>query len=139
MFTVGGLVCAASVFALVGSSSTMGTLSFLMLASIFWGIQGAAIPTLIQRFSPAKSVGSAYGIINGVGNMVAAFMPVAMGSLMKTHVSSGFSLLIASQVCVAICGIWLTLRLSSKREQALRPQQTSADAASLIVATKGTT
>lgn len=118
VFTLGGLVCAASVFALVGSRSTFSTLSFLLLASAFWGIQGAAIPTLIQRFSPAKSVGSAYGIINGVGNMVAAFMPTAMGSLMKTHVSAGFSLLIIAQVCVAICGIWLTLRLPSGRPSA---------------------
>ncbi len=115
VFTLGGLVCAASVFALVGSRSTLSTLSFLLLASAFWGIQGAAIPTLIQRFSPAQSVGSAYGIINGVGNMVAAFMPAAMGSLMKTHVSAGFSLLIIAQVCVAICGVWLTLRLPSDR------------------------
>lgn len=122
LFSVGGLVCAASVFALVGSTGTTGTLSFLMLASVFWGIQGAAIPTLIQRFSPAKSVGSAYGIINGVGNMVAAFMPAAMGSMMKTHVSSGFSLLIASQVCVAICGVWLTVRLSSGRPGGATPQ-----------------
>ncbi|MGH8821791.1 MAG: MFS transporter, partial [Rhodoferax sp.] len=98
VFTLGGLVCAASVFALVGSRSTFSTLGFLLLASAFWGIQGAAIPTLIQRFSPANSVGSAYGIINGIGNMVAAFMPAAMGSLMKVHVSAGFSLLIIAQV-----------------------------------------
>lgn len=138
IFTVGGLATAASVLALIGSTGTMPTLTFLMLASIFWGIQGAAIPTLIQRFSPAQSVGSAYGIINGIGNMVAAFMPMAMGSLMKIHVSSGFYLLIISQVCVAICGIVLTVRLSSRREQLLRPQPSAAASEFQNTATRGT-
>src|SRR5690606_10459101 len=37
IFTIGGLAVAASVFALMDSTSTWATLSFLMLASICWG------------------------------------------------------------------------------------------------------
>ena len=110
IFTGGGLFCAASVLALTGSETTVTTLLFLLLASICWGVQGAAIPTLIQRYSPAQSVGSAYGIINGVGNMVAAFMPMAMGGMMTHAVSGGFLLLVISQIGVALCGAWLALR-----------------------------
>ena len=55
-------------------------------------------------------LGSAYGIVNGVGNLVAGFMPVAMGGLMKTHVAGGFVLLVASQALVAVGGLWLSLR-----------------------------
>lgn len=111
IFTIGGIGCALSVLMLIDSRSTAATLTFLLLASACWGIQGAAIPTLIQRFSPPGSVGSAYGIVNGVGNLVAAFMPAAMGGLMKTHVAGGFTLLVASQVGVALVGVWLTLKL----------------------------
>ena len=110
IFTLGGVLCALAVVALIGSRTPSATLISLLLASACWGIQGAAIPTLVQRFAPASGVGSAYGIVNGVGNLAAAFMPAAMGGLMKTHVAGGFVLLVASQVGVALCGIWLTLK-----------------------------
>jgi predicted MFS family arabinose efflux permease len=111
IFTIGGIGCALSVLMLIDSRATAATLTFLLLASACWGIQGASIPTLVQRFSPAGSVGSAYGIINGIGNLVAAFMPAAMGGLMKSHVAGGFGLLVVTQVGVALVGVWLTVRL----------------------------
>ncbi|MFT4269253.1 MAG: MFS transporter [Xenophilus sp.] len=110
IFTLGGCLCALAVLALIGSRTTLTTMSFLLLASACWGIQGAAIPTLVQRFAPAGCVGSAYGIVNGVGNLAAAFMPAAMGGLMKTHVAGGFALLVVSQVGVALGGAWLSLK-----------------------------
>lgn len=113
IFTLGGIGCALSVLMLIESKTTAATLIFLLAASVCWGIQGASIPTLVQRFSPIGSVGSAYGIVNGVGNLVAAFMPTAMGELMKTHVSGGFTLLVASQIGVAVMGVLLAARLLS--------------------------
>ncbi|MDR2300264.1 MAG: MFS transporter [Comamonas sp.] len=113
IFTLGGVLCALSVLFLIGSRSTPATMTFLLLASACWGIQGASIPTLVQRFAPAGRVGSAYGIVNGVGNLVAAFMPTAMGSLMKTHVAGGFALLVVSQVGVALGGAWLSWKQSA--------------------------
>lgn len=110
IFTLGGTCCALAVLALISTQTVPSTMTFLLLASACWGIQGAAIPTLIQRFAPQGSVGSAYGIVNGVGNLVAGFMPVAMGGLMKTHVAGGFVLLVASQALVAVGGLWLSLR-----------------------------
>lgn len=107
VFVAGGLGCATSVLLLIGSQGTASTLTFLLCASLCWGLQGASIPTLVQRHALPGSVGSAYGLINGVGNMLAAFMPAAMGGLMQHTVSAGFALLIVSQVCVAVCGGWM--------------------------------
>jgi nitrate/nitrite transporter NarK len=61
------------------------------------GIQGAAIPAVVQHHAPREAVGSAYGIINGIGNICAAFIPLLMGVVMKSvgSVSSGFSVLVA--------------------------------------------
>jgi predicted MFS family arabinose efflux permease len=122
VFTVGGIGCALAVLTLMDTHSTAATMTFLLLASACWGIQGAAIPTLVQRFAPAGCVGSAYGIVNGVGNLAAAFMPAAMGGLMKTHVASGFALLVVSQVGVAIAGFWLMLKQPAS-QPALAPAQ----------------
>ncbi|MFT3777276.1 MAG: MFS transporter [Ottowia sp.] len=115
IFTVFGLLCAASVACLIQTTTTMETLAFLLAASAFWSLQGAAIPSIVQQLSPAQSVGSAYGIINGVGNMAAAFMPLAMGSMMKQHVAGGFSLLVISQIGAALGGLWITWRWHASR------------------------
>ena len=50
-----------------------------------------------------------------VGNMAAAFMPMAMGSMMKGHVAGGFSLLVVSQVLAAVGGLWISLRWAGGR------------------------
>lgn len=110
IFTLGGSFCALAVLLLIGSRATWATVACLLLSSACWGVQGAAIPTLVQRFAPAGCVGSAYGIVNGVGNFAAAFMPAAMGGLMKTYVAGGFGLLVVSQVGAAIGGIWLCFK-----------------------------
>nr|VXZ92274.1 Uncharacterised protein [Klebsiella pneumoniae] len=47
---------------------------------------------MVQHHAPREAVGSAYGIINGIGNICAAFIPLLMGVVMKSvgSVSSGF-------------------------------------------------
>lgn len=86
---------------------------FMLSANIFWGLQGAAIPAVVQHHAPRQAVGSAYGIINGVGNICAAFIPLLMGMVMKSagSVSSGFSVLVASQVITLLAGGMLLLRM----------------------------
>ena len=113
IFTFGGLATALSVFMLMGADNTATTVVYLLIASACWALQGAAIPSIVQALSPEASVGSAYGIINGVGNLAAAFMPMAMGSMMKGNVAGGFSLLVCSQVLAAVSGFWIFLRWSS--------------------------
>ena len=99
LFVVGGLLTALSVIALMLSHQPVWLALFMLSANIFWGLQGAAIPAVIQHHAAREAVGSAYGIINGIGNLCAAFIPLLMGMVMKSmgSVSSGFSVLVVSQ------------------------------------------
>jgi hypothetical protein len=69
----------------------------------------------VQNVSEPAAVGSAYGLINGVGNLVAALMPMMMGAAMATHsgesLSRGFWLLVGSQLLTVACGLLLLRRL----------------------------
>ncbi|MBD1551614.1 MFS transporter [Pseudomonas typographi] len=111
VFVAGGLLCALCVWQLTGSQGNAATLAWLLAAACAWGVQGAAIPTLVQHLAAPGQVGSAYGWVNGIGNLVAAGMPVAMGSLMGQYVAAGFVLLIAAQLLSAAGGGWLVWRL----------------------------
>ncbi len=113
LFVAGGLLTALSVMALMLSHQPGLLALFMLSANIFWGLQGAAIPAVIQHHAAREAVGSAYGIINGVGNICAAFIPLLMGMVMKSvgSVSSGFSVLVASQVITLLAGGMLLLRM----------------------------
>lgn len=89
---IGGLLTAGSVLALMLSQQPAMLALFMLAANVFWGLQGAAIPAVVQHHAPREAVGSAYGIINGIGNICAAFIPLLMGVVMKSvgSVSSGF-------------------------------------------------
>jgi nitrate/nitrite transporter NarK len=93
LFVVGGALTALSVVALMLSHQPVWLGMFMLSANAFWGLQGAAIPAVIQHHAAREAVGSAYGIINGIGNICAAFIPLLMGVVMKSvgSVSSGFS------------------------------------------------
>ncbi|WP_392675976.1 MFS transporter [Streptomyces sp. LN785] len=111
--SVGAGACAA--LAVSATSATVSATA-LVLAGGFWGLQGPAIPTLVQRHAPAGSVGSAYGVVNGVGNLVSAFMPTLMGTAIAMDGGHGFtvglSLLVVTQVITLISAVAL---LSGRR------------------------
>lgn len=113
LFVVGGLLTALSVIALMLSHQPLWLALFMLSANIFWGLQGAAIPAVIQHHAAREAVGSAYGIINGIGNLCAAFIPLLMGMVMKSmgSVSSGFSVLVVSQAITLLAGGVLLLRM----------------------------
>ncbi len=102
-----------SVLALMLSQQPAMLALFMLAANVFWGLQGAAIPAVVQHHAPREAVGSAYGIINGIGNICAAFIPLLMGVVMKSvgSVSSGFSVLVASQLITLCAGGALLLRM----------------------------
>lgn len=108
LFIIGGLLTALSVLALMLSHQQA-----MLAANVFWGLQGAAIPAVVQHHAPREAVGSAYGIINGIGNICAAFIPLLMGMVMKSagSVSSGFSVLVVSQLMTLCAGGVLLLRM----------------------------
>ncbi|WP_259227569.1 MULTISPECIES: MFS transporter [Raoultella] len=113
LFISGGLLTACSILALMLSHQPAWLALFMLSANIFWGLQGAAIPAVVQHHAAREAVGSAYGIINGIGNICAAFIPLLMGLVMKLvgSVSSGFSVLVASQVVTLLAGGVLLLRM----------------------------
>ncbi|MFU0869276.1 MFS transporter [Kluyvera ascorbata] len=113
LFVIGGLLTALSVLALMLSHQPAWLMLFMLSANVFWGLQGAAIPAVVQHYAAREAVGSAYGIINGIGNICAAFIPLLMGIVMKSvgSVSSGFSVLVASQIVTLLAGGILLLRM----------------------------
>ena len=113
LFVIGGLLTALSVLALMLSHQPAWLALFMLSANVFWGLQGAAIPAVVQHYAAREAVGSAYGIINGIGNICAAFIPLLMGIVMKSvgSVSSGFSVLVASQIVTLLAGGILLLRM----------------------------
>ncbi|QNS07187.1 MFS transporter [Streptomyces xanthii] len=114
LFVVGSAGTAASVLVVMGADSDGLAAAGLIAAGGFWGLQGPAIPTLVQRCAPAHAVGSAYGVVNGVGNLVSAFMPTAMGAAIAASgghgFGAGFALLAGAQAVTLVCGAWLLLR-----------------------------
>jgi MFS family permease len=102
----------------------------LVAANFFWGLQSPAIPSTIQYCSRPEHTASAFGVTNGVGSLVAGFMPALMGGVIAavSHGSAasagaagvsaasasgffaGFALLIGTQVVVFGCGFVLWLR-----------------------------
>lgn len=113
LFIIGGALTACSVLALMLSHQPAMLGLFLLCANIFWGLQGAAIPTVVQHHAAHEAVGSAYGVINGIGNLCAAFIPLLMGIVMRSagSVSAGFSVLVASQFVTLLAGGALLLRM----------------------------
>lgn len=113
LFVAGGLLTACSILALMLSDQPAFLALFMLAANVFWGLQGAAIPAVVQHHAAREAVGSAYGIINGIGNICAAFIPLLMGVVMKSlgSVSSGFSVLVVSQLVTLLAGGMLLLRM----------------------------
>ena len=95
----------------------------LIAASFFWGLQSPSFPSTVQYFSQPEHVASAFGVTNGVGSLVAGFMPAIMGGVISVVSASpgsnggsaagffaGFSLLIGTQAVVFLCGAILWSR-----------------------------
>lgn len=117
-FVVGGFLTATTMGIVVFAENNYVIAASLLAANAFWGFQGAAIPTIIQHQANPKSVGSAYGVINGIGNTFAAFIPFIMGIVIQQYssISSGFFVLIISQVltCIAGAGLWMRMKSGKK-------------------------
>ncbi|MER7398243.1 MFS transporter [Streptomyces sp. NPDC000151] len=130
LFVVGALGTGSSVLLVITAHAAWLAATGLVLAGGFWGLQGPAIPTLVQRHAPAGTVGSAYGVVNGVGNLVSAFMPTAMGAAIALGgghgFAAGYALLIGAQAITLLCGAWLLLRpgRSDAEDPPLTPRAT---------------
>jgi len=72
----------------------------------------------VQHVAAPGSVGSAYGLINGIGNLFAALMPMFMGAAMASpsgeSLTRGFWLLVGSELVTVGCGLMLLWRLNRR-------------------------
>jgi predicted MFS family arabinose efflux permease len=116
LFIFGGIATALSVTTAILVTEPYVSASALVLAGAFWGIQAPAIPTMVQHVARPGTVGSTYGLVNGIGNLVSALMPILMGAAMTIHstenLGSGFWLIVGSQLLTVVSGAWLLRRLS---------------------------
>ncbi len=134
VFAAGGAATAACVtLAILAAQPWLAVLG-LLLAGACWGVQGPAIPTLVQHVAAPGTVGSVYGVVNGIGNLVAAFMPMLMGAAMTMQggerIGRGFWLLVGSQGIAALAGLALVVVLA--RREAGRPHPAPARAGSIV-------
>lgn len=85
----------------------------LIAANFFWGLMSPAYPSTAQHFAKTEHIASAYGVINGVGSLVAGFMPTIMGGVIASAGTPrlgfllGFGTLIGTQIIVLACGLRL--------------------------------
>jgi MFS family permease len=96
----------------------------LIAANFFWGLMSPAYPSMAQHFAKTEHIASAYGVINGVGSLVAGFMPTLMGGVIASASTPrmgfllGFGALIGTQVVVLACGLKL---YAGERRSVTRP------------------
>ncbi|EDT41709.1 MFS transporter [Burkholderia ambifaria] len=109
--------CVAA-FTLIAITTTAPYLAIfgLIAANLCCGVFLPAIPGTAQRFARQEHIAGAFGIINGVGSLVASLMPTLMGGVIGVVSASsgrtagffaGFSLLIGAQCVVLVCGVRL--------------------------------
>jgi predicted MFS family arabinose efflux permease len=115
VFAIGGVTTAICVTAAILADNPYVAASALILAGAGWGFQAPAIPSLVQHVAKDGTVGSTYGVINGIGNLTSALMPMMMGAAMMSrsgeNLARGFWLLVGTQLLTAVSGLILVWRL----------------------------
>lgn len=119
VFVIGGVTTAICVTLAILADSPYVAASALILAGAGWGFQAPAIPSLVQHVAKDGTVGSTYGVVNGIGNLTSALMPVLMGAAMMArsgdNLARGFWLLVGTQLLTAVSGLVLLSRLNRIR------------------------
>ena len=117
IFVAGSLGVALAVLIAIQVEDRYTAAYSLIAANFCWGLMSPAIPSTVQYCARPEHVASAFGVVNGVGSLVAGFMPAFMGAVIGWTSSSsgggffaGFGALIGTQVLVLLCGLILWLR-----------------------------
>jgi len=115
LFVGSGLGVATFVWVAISMPTPYTAAAALVAANFCWGLASAGFPSTVQHFARPEHVASAYGVTNGASALVAGLMPTLMGYVITwTSAQSqsggfyaGFTVLIGTQVVVAICGMVL--------------------------------
>jgi predicted MFS family arabinose efflux permease len=131
VFVIGGVTTAICVTLAILADNPYVAASALIFAGAGWGFQAPAIPSLVQRVAKDGTVGSTYGIINGIGNLVSALMPMMMGAAMMSrsgdNLAQGFWLLVGTQLLTAAAGLVLVARLGRGARETSQRAPLAAD------------
>jgi predicted MFS family arabinose efflux permease len=118
VFVIGGVITAICVTLAILAENPYAAASALILAGAGWGFQAPAIPSLVQQVAKDGTVGTTYGIINGIGNLTSALMPMMMGAAMMSrsgdNLAQGFWLLVGTQLLTAAAGLALVAGLGRR-------------------------
>jgi MFS family permease len=132
VFAIGGVTTALCVTMAILADNPYVAASALILAGAGWGFQAPAIPSLVQYVAKDGTVGSTYGVINGIGNLTSALMPMMMGAVMMSrsgdNLARGFWLLVGTQLLTAACGLVLVARLGRTAGETEQAAPLTADA-----------
>lgn len=132
VFVIGGIVTAICVTLAILAENPYVAASALIFAGAGWGFQAPAIPSLVQHVAKDGTVGTTYGIINGIGNLVSALMPMMMGAAMTSrsgdNLAQGFWLLVGTQLLTAVAGLVLVARLGRATGETSHSVPLAADA-----------
>jgi predicted MFS family arabinose efflux permease len=132
VFIIGGVTTAICVTVAILADNPYVSAAALIFAGAGWGFQAPAIPSLVQHVAKDGTVGTTYGIINGIGNLVSALMPMMMGAAMMSrsgdNLAQGFWLLVGTQLLTAAAGLVLVARLSRSAGETSSAASLAADA-----------
>jgi predicted MFS family arabinose efflux permease len=132
VFAIGGVTTAVCVTGAILAANPYVAASALILAGAGWGFQAPAIPSLVQHVAKPGTVGSTYGVINGIGNLTSALMPMLMGAAMMSrsgeNLAQGFWLLVGTQLLTAAAGLVLVARLGKQAAETTQAASLAADA-----------
>lgn len=112
IFVAGSMGVALAIWLAIHSEDRYAATYCLIAANFCWGLMSPAIPSTVQHCARPEHVASAFGVVNGVGSLVAGFMPAIMGAVIGWTSQSagggflaGFGLLVGTQAVVMACGL----------------------------------